>query len=212
MGLSSYTRKNLLRKCELKDDENTRHCFSDATHYTCCELGKKAKTYANRSGNPIGTAADRSSTAPAKNTWCTCLGSMVCSKYRDMQQDGTRVRFVADPRTGEVEENGDERILQERFGIVAHGTPGVFGGGGGGGGGNPNPNVLDPALLERARKIVYPRYKKPSAYRSGARMKKYVELGGRYKQSLLPNKAKTFRSLLRSPPWLNTQRRRRGAE
>ena len=40
--------------------------------------------------------------------------------------------------------------------------------------------VLDPELYELAKAIVYPQYSKPSAYRSGALVKKYKELGGRY--------------------------------
>jgi hypothetical protein len=43
-----------------------------------------------------------------------------------------------------------------------------------------NATVLDPDIYERAMKIVYSQYKKPSAYRSGALVKKYKELGGRY--------------------------------
>lgn len=40
--------------------------------------------------------------------------------------------------------------------------------------------ILDPDIYEKAKKIVYEQYKKPSAYRSGALVKKYKELGGRY--------------------------------
>ncbi|QIG59400.1 putative cysteine protease [Dishui Lake virophage 8] len=40
---------------------------------------------------------------------------------------------------------------------------------------------IDKAKYEKAKEIVYPRYKKPSAYRSGAVIKKYKELGGRFK-------------------------------
>jgi hypothetical protein len=38
----------------------------------------------------------------------------------------------------------------------------------------------DPTLYEKAKKIVYAQYKKPSAYRSGALVKKYKEMGGEY--------------------------------
>ena len=41
---------------------------------------------------------------------------------------------------------------------------------------------LDKALYERAKATVYPRYKKPSAYRSGALIKEYKRLGGRFKE------------------------------
>lgn len=38
----------------------------------------------------------------------------------------------------------------------------------------------DPELYEKAKKIVYAQYKKPSAYRSGALVKKYKDMGGEY--------------------------------
>lgn len=39
----------------------------------------------------------------------------------------------------------------------------------------------DTKLYEKAKKIVYAQYDKPSAYRSGALVKKYKEMGGTYK-------------------------------
>jgi len=42
------------------------------------------------------------------------------------------------------------------------------------------PTPIDHHLYEKAKSIVYARYSKPSAYRSGALVKKYKELGGRY--------------------------------
>jgi hypothetical protein len=42
------------------------------------------------------------------------------------------------------------------------------------------PVILDPSLYERAKKIVYARYSKPSAFRSGALQSMYKEMGGRY--------------------------------
>jgi hypothetical protein len=44
------------------------------------------------------------------------------------------------------------------------------------GGSVPN----DPELYAKAKSLVYPRYSKPSAYRSGALQKTYKELGGTY--------------------------------
>ena len=38
----------------------------------------------------------------------------------------------------------------------------------------------DPVLYEKAKKIVYAQYSKPSAYRSGALVKKYKEMGGTF--------------------------------
>lgn len=43
--------------------------------------------------------------------------------------------------------------------------------------------MLDSELLKQARATVYPRYKKPSAYRSMALVKEYKRLGGRYDPS-----------------------------
>lgn len=39
---------------------------------------------------------------------------------------------------------------------------------------------INKALYEKAKATIYPLYKKPSAYRSGAVVKKYKELGGKY--------------------------------
>ena len=43
--------------------------------------------------------------------------------------------------------------------------------------------VIDKELYKKAKEIVYNQYKKPSAYRSGALVKKYKELGGKYKDN-----------------------------
>jgi len=40
--------------------------------------------------------------------------------------------------------------------------------------------ILDEKLYEKAKKQIYSKYKKPSAYRSGAVVKRYKELGGKY--------------------------------
>jgi len=40
---------------------------------------------------------------------------------------------------------------------------------------------INKELYEKAKEIVYKQYSKPSAYRSGALVKKYKELGGKYK-------------------------------
>jgi len=42
---------------------------------------------------------------------------------------------------------------------------------------------LNKKLYEKAKEIVYPRYKKPSAYRSGAVVKMYKDMGGKFKES-----------------------------
>lgn len=40
--------------------------------------------------------------------------------------------------------------------------------------------ILDPEIYERAKDIIYAKYPKHSAYRSGQLVKLYKELGGRY--------------------------------
>ena len=42
---------------------------------------------------------------------------------------------------------------------------------------------MDKDLYEKAKAEVYPKYKKPSAYRSGALVKRYKELGGTFKDT-----------------------------
>jgi hypothetical protein len=42
---------------------------------------------------------------------------------------------------------------------------------------------LNPSLYEKAKKIVYSQYDKPSAYRSGALVKLYKQMGGTYSSS-----------------------------
>ena len=54
-----------MEKCSLplvsRKDIRTDHCFTDGTHQTCCMVGKKARTYADNSGNPIGELAELAS-------------------------------------------------------------------------------------------------------------------------------------------------------
>lgn len=55
--------------------------------------------------------------------------------------------------------------------------------------GSAKPN--DPELYEKAKAIVYPRYKKPSAYRSGALVKEYKKMGGTFSDE--PNDKKPLK-------------------
>jgi hypothetical protein len=56
------------------------------------------------------------------------------------------------------------------------------------------PRPLDPDLYERARRAVDRIYKKPSAFRSGAIVKLYKHLGGRYADDHRPkNLARWFK-------------------
>jgi hypothetical protein len=49
----------------------------------------------------------------------------------------------------------------------------------------------NPSLYERAKQIVYAQYSKPSAYRSGALVKKYKELGGTYHNVIVKQKRRS---------------------
>ncbi len=55
--------------------------------------------------------------------------------------------------------------------------------------GSAKPN--DPELYEKAKAVVYPRYKKPSAYRSGALVKEYKKMGGTFSDE--PNDKKPLK-------------------
>jgi len=113
-------RKNLLKKCGLPDGQQTSHCFNDATHHTCCLLGKEARNYADSTGNPIGKLSESIQSIKNKNKnkndgngqiqsgnkskskskklvpWCTCTGSKVCSFYSQKfgKSDGTHIKFI----------------------------------------------------------------------------------------------------------------------
>lgn len=116
-----------LSLCGLPIQSRTSHCFRDETHRTCCMLGRNARSYADRSGNPIGEASvrafyDRYGFYPSRDTltpWCTCLGSKVCSYYAKRFDDGTHIRFIDD--RGKIIVGGDE----DRHRLFSHRTPGV---------------------------------------------------------------------------------------
>jgi len=44
--------------------------------------------------------------------------------------------------------------------------------------------VLDKDIYEKAKTIVYAQYRKASAYRRGALVRKYKDLGGRYSNEI----------------------------
>lgn len=71
------------------------------------------------------------------------------------------------------EEREKERKRQEACKICAGEGAGYSGGA----------IPLNKKLYEQAKAEVYPRYKKPSAYRSGAVVKRYKELGGKFKDN-----------------------------
>tara|TARA_A100001388_G_scaffold248797_1_gene209085 strand:- start:391 stop:885 length:495 start_codon:yes stop_codon:yes gene_type:complete len=136
-------RDKLMNVCGLPDVSNpvnTTHCFADSTHQTCCMLGPEARKYADSSGNPIGTAAEkafkvkngREATDNDLTPWCTCFGSKVCSYYANKFQDGTHIKFLNDMNNNkEVLTNvpkkiGCEEWARRSLDIRAHGTPGII--------------------------------------------------------------------------------------
>lgn len=104
------------------------HCFSDATHHTCCLLGPNARKYSVTSGNPIGSIAAKVSPTVNNPPWCTCSGSQVCQKYAEKFKDGTRILFMYFPKHHAFYYNVPlhlEPIYTKKFGIRFHLTPGV---------------------------------------------------------------------------------------
>lgn len=113
--------------CNLSGFSDTRHCFHDQTHRTCCLLGHEARRYSDRSGNPIGSASERAfykkhGFYPDKNTltpWCTCIGSGVCTYYQSRFRDGTHIKYI--------DVNGQQVLdrKEDRYRTIVHRTPGV---------------------------------------------------------------------------------------
>jgi hypothetical protein len=54
------------------------------------------------------------------------------------------------------------------------------------------PTPIDSQLYQKAKEQIYAVYKKPSAYRSMALVKRYKELGGRYKDDNKPKNLKRW--------------------
>lgn len=85
-----------------------------------------------------------------------------------------------DPRDWGMDEEGDPPqdimpYLQtlQKYSLGAYPAPDLVSGGA---------IPINKKLYEKAKEIVYPQYKKPSAFRSGAVIKKYKELGGKFKE------------------------------
>jgi len=107
------------------------HCFKDSTHQTCCLLGKNAREYADKSGNPIGKESENTfyknyNFKPSDNTltpWCTCIGSEVCSNYSKKfgNKDGTHIKFIHDKDNNIIFDRNESKHLRFR-----HETPGIF--------------------------------------------------------------------------------------
>jgi hypothetical protein len=120
--MNPYERRMLLRKCNLPDVKETEHCFADSTHHTCCMLGKQARDYAEKSGNPIGRVSEKLQPANTKLTpWCTCTGSKVCTYYQNKfgKTDGTYIKFI-----NNLSEKDEAKALT-KLRLSKHTTPGI---------------------------------------------------------------------------------------
>jgi hypothetical protein len=118
-------RKILLEKCGLPDIKETKHCFADTTHHTCCSLSREAREYADKTGNPIGKLSEKvfkikNNKEPGEyTTWCTCTGSKVCSFYKDLTNEKTFIEFINFIET--INEEEAIKILN----LQKHRTPGI---------------------------------------------------------------------------------------
>lgn len=131
-------RQYLLKKCGLPDIPETKHCFNDGTHHTCCNLGSNARNYAGETDNPIGKLSEnvfriknkRSVKKKELTSWCTCSGSEVCGFYKDKFSDGTKIKFVNNPNKNQIAENikgkACEAYVRDFMGVMPHGTPGII--------------------------------------------------------------------------------------
>lgn len=123
--MSEEKRKILLENCGLPDIAETKYCFADTTHHTCCSLSKEAREYADKTGNPIGKLSEKvykikNNKEPGEyTTWCTCTGSKVCSYYKDITNDKTFIKFINILETMNEEEA--IRLLK----LDKHRTPGI---------------------------------------------------------------------------------------
>ena len=94
------------------------------------KLLPKARKYSNKSGNPIGKAAESLILNNKEYyNWCTCSGSQVCSYYANKFNDGTRIKFMYNPRNRSIYYNVPfqlEKKYTRLFGINFHKTPGIY--------------------------------------------------------------------------------------
>ena len=129
---------NLSNLCGFTNNSSpTSHCFRDRTHQTCCLLGHQARRYADSSGNPIGSAAEKAfyhsfNFKPDDKTltpWCTCIGSKVCSYYTKKfgDKDGTHIKFINSlvDKVDKVKVDKDEKDENKHL-VYKHRTPGIL--------------------------------------------------------------------------------------
>ncbi len=118
-------RRVLLEKCGLPDIPETKHCFADSTHHTCCSLSRDARIYADKTGNPIGKLSEKvykikNNKDPLEyTTWCTCTGSKACSYYKNSIDNKTFIKFINFLES--INEDEAIRLLE----LDNHKTPGV---------------------------------------------------------------------------------------
>jgi hypothetical protein len=130
MPMSKYDKNKkiniLYEMCGIPESHITQHCFQDNTHLTCCMLGNEARKYAEQSGNPIGSASEQAfyeyyGFFPSPNTltsWCTCIGSQVCSFYSKKFDDGTHIKFIHNGKI--IISSNEKKYLKYK-----HSTPGI---------------------------------------------------------------------------------------
>lgn len=120
--------------CGIKGFDVTNHCFNDLTHQTCCLLGPKARKYAEKSGNTIGKISEKNfedfyGFKPTNNTltpWCTCIGSEVCSYYKNKFNDGTHIKFINNKKNNIPVYSSNENYTKKKFNYPTHRTPGII--------------------------------------------------------------------------------------
>jgi hypothetical protein len=123
--IAKSKRKRLLEKCGLPDIDETKHCFADSTHHTCCKLSRKTRKYADKTGNPIGKISEKvyeiqhKKPAGEYTTWCTCTGSKVCSYYNTISNGKTYIKFINSTKSK------DEDVGIQTLKLMKHKTPGV---------------------------------------------------------------------------------------
>jgi hypothetical protein len=149
--VNNNSRKSLLKKCGLPDVQQTSHCFNDATHHTCCLLGKEARNYADLTGNPIGKLSESIQNQSQNGNkskkfvpWCTCTGSKVCSFYSQKfgKIDGTHIKFIGRLKPNKTKKKSNwtgnfvnknnsnakwnENNAINRLQLLKHKTPGII--------------------------------------------------------------------------------------
>ena len=132
--VKSRRQASMRRTCFINPARAPKHSFGrDRTHNLCCNLGPRAREYADGGPhpNPIGAAsAEIGLTREGHSRWSTCLGSNVCGVYADKFHDGTRGVFATNYDLTKVVTNVPrgkhcEAKVARALNTTAHGTPGI---------------------------------------------------------------------------------------